>query len=180
VIETARLTLRGWEERDVMPFAAMCADPEVMAHLGGPQARDEVEAAIARQRASQARDGHCFWAIERREDGALLGFCGLRLGGHPATPASDELEIGWRLRRDAWGQGYAREAAEASLAWGWANTGRARIAAWTIPPNRASWTLMERLGMVRRPDLDFAHPAFPADHPLSAHIVYAAERPATA
>jgi RimJ/RimL family protein N-acetyltransferase len=177
MIDTARLILRGWREGDVAPFAAMCADPEVMAHLGGPQPLVEVEAAVARQQAMQAARGHCFWVIERREDGELLGFCGLRASGYPNTPVSDELEIGWRLRRDAWGLGYAREAADAALAWGWANTDRARITAWTIPPNRASWTLMERLGMARRPDLDFAHPAFPADHPLSAHIVYAAERP---
>lgn len=177
MIETERLTLRGWRDADVAPFAAMCADPEVMAHLGGPQSLTEVEAAVARQRDFQDRIGHCFWAVERREDGALLGFCGVRPGGHPGTAVADELEIGWRLRRDAWGRGYAREAAEASLEWGWAHTDRARITAWTIPPNRASWTLMERLGMARRPDLDFAHPAFPADHPLSAHIVYAAERP---
>lgn len=178
MIETGRLLLRGWRDADIAPFAAMCADPEVMAHLGGPQPLADVEAAIARQRGLEARHGCCFWAIERREDGALLGFCGLRPGGHPGTPVTDELEIGWRLRRDAWSQGYAREAAEASLAWGWANTDRARITAWTIPPNRASWTLMERLGMVRRADLDFAHPDFPPGHPLSAHIVYAAERPA--
>ncbi|MDO6416511.1 GNAT family N-acetyltransferase [Sphingomonas sp. BIUV-7] len=177
MIETERLILRDWRDADTAPFATMCADPEVMAHLGGPQPRADVEAAIARQRDMQARCGHCFWAIERREDGALLGFCGLREGGHPATPVIDELEIGWRLRRDAWGQSYAREAAGASLVWGWANTPRSRILAWTVPANVASWTLMARLGMVHRADLDFAHPAFPADHPLSAHIVYAAERP---
>ncbi|QJU56821.1 GNAT family N-acetyltransferase [Sphingomonas sp. AP4-R1] len=176
MIETERLILRGWRDADIAPFAAMCADPEVMAHLGGPQSLAEVEAAVARQRDFKERLGHCFWAIARREDGAFLGFCGIKPGGHPGTPVSDELEIGWRLRRDAWGRGYAREAAEAALAWGWAHTDRPRIAAWTIPPNRASWTLMERLGMARRPDLDFAHPSFPADHPLSAHIVYAAER----
>ncbi|PZU11504.1 GNAT family N-acetyltransferase [Sphingomonas sp.] len=163
MIETGRLILRGWRDGDIAPFAAMCADGEVMAHLGGPQSLAEVEAAIARQRDFQDRIGHCFWAIERRDDGAFLGFCGVRPGGHAGTPVVDELEIGWRLRRDAWG---------------WAHTAHARILAWTVPANRASWTLMGRLGMRHRPDLDFAHPAFPADHPLSAHIVYAAERPA--
>ena len=177
MIETERLTLRGWGDADIAPFAALCADPEVMQHLGGPQPLAEVEAAIARQRDAQARTGHCFWAIERKADAALLGFCGLRIGGHPGTPVVDELEIGWRLRRDAWGLGYAREAAGASFAWGWANTARPRITAWTVPANRASWTLMARLGMAHCPELDFAHPGFAAGHPLSAHIVYAAERP---
>ncbi len=86
--------------------------------------------------------------------------------------STDEVEIGWRLRHDAWGQGYAREAAEATLAWGQA-AGRPRIIAMTVAANTRSWGLMERLGMLRRPDLDFAHPALAADDPLCAHIVYA-------
>lgn len=178
MIETARLTLREWRDDDVPSFAAMCADPEVMRHLGGAQTREAVEAAIARQRRMQDEHGHCFWPIERRSDGALLGFCGLRLGGVPGTPVEGELEIGWRLRREAWSQGYAREAAAAALAWGWAHTDRPRIAAWTVPANVASWTLMERLGMTRRADLDFAHPAFAPGHLLSAHVVHALDRPA--
>lgn len=51
-----------------------------------------------------------------------------------------------------------------------------RIVAITVPANRRSWGLMERLGMIRRPDLDFAHPSFPPDHPLSRHVSYVAER----
>lgn len=108
----------------------------------------------------------------------MLGFCGLRRGGHAGTAVPDELEIGWRLRREAWGQGYAREAALASLDWGWANRDASRIAAWTVAANTASWGLMERIGMVRRPELDFDHPRFPAGHPLCRHIVYAIGRPA--
>lgn len=177
MIETERLTLRAWRDEDVAPFAAICTDVEVMRHLGGPMPRGDVEAALTRQRTAQEATGHCFWAVERRDDRALLGFCGVRDGGHAGTPVPDELEIGWRLRRDAWGQGYAREAAEASLGWTWDNVDRRRIAAWTIPANRASWTLMERLGMERRPDLDFGHPLFEAGHPLHRHITYVIERP---
>lgn len=180
MIETARLTLRPWVEADVEPFAAMCADAAVMAHLGGPQDTAAARVAIERQQAAQAATGHCFWAIERRADAALLGFCGLRRGGHAGTPVPDELEIGWRLRRDAWGRGYACEAASASLAWGWTHTLRDRITAWTIPANRASWGLMIRLGMSPRPDLDFDHPLFPDGHPLRRHVTYVADRPAAA
>lgn len=178
MIETGRLILRGWRDADLAPFAQICADPEVMRHLGGPQSSDEVAAAVGRQRAAEAARGHCFWAVERREDGALLGFCGLSRGVLPGTAVHDALEIGWRLRRDAWGRGFAREAAEAALSWGWAHPGIDRIAAWTVAENRASWGLMRRLGMTRRPELDFAHPAFPVEHPLSAHIVYTLDRPA--
>lgn len=177
MIATERLILRDWRDDDLDPFAAMCADPEVMRHLDGVIDRDAAAETIARQRHFIARDGRGFWAIERRADGALLGFCGLRTGGHPGTPVNDELEIGWRLRRDAWGQGYAREAAQASIDHGWATTERERIAAWTVAANTASWGLMLRLGMRPRPDMDFDHPRFADGHPLRRHLVYAIERP---
>lgn len=173
---TDRLVLRAWRDADRAPFAAMGRDPQVMRHLGGVIDRDASDAAVDRQIAGEARDGHCFWAIERLADGAFLGFCGIRIGGHAGTPVTAEHEIGWRLRREAWRQGYAREAATACLAWTWANTDAPRVAAWTVPANTASWGLMRRLGMVERPDLSFAHPAFDAGHPLSRHVVYTIDR----
>ena len=177
VIETERLILRPWREADREPFAAMGRDPDVMRHLGGRVDREASDAAVDRQMACQAEQGQCFWALERRADGIFLGFCGLRRGGQPGTPVADALEIGWRLARDAWGRGYAREAAEASIAWGWARQEAPRISAWTVPANTASWGLMIRLGMNHRPMLDFDHPAFPPGHPLSRHVVYAIDRP---
>lgn len=177
MIETSRLLLRPWQNRDREPFAAMGRDPEVMAHLDGVIDRAASDALIDRLAAEAAEHGTTMWAVERKADGAFLGFCGLRRGGHPGTAVPDELEIGWRLRRDAWGQGYAREAAEASLAWGWANRVDARIAAWTVAANTASWGLMLRLGMTHRPELDFDHPRFEDGHPLRRHIVYTIARP---
>ena len=177
-IETERLILREWREGDRPAFAAISRDPEVMRHLDGPIDPATSDAMIDRQIAGQAAEGHCFWAVERRDDARLLGYCGLRTGGHPGTGVADELEIGWRIAHAAWGQGYAREAATASLTWGFARGDRARIAAWTVPANTASWGLMRRLGMTARPDLDFAHPKFAAGHPLSRHIVYVIERSA--
>jgi RimJ/RimL family protein N-acetyltransferase len=176
MIETARLVLRNWREDDREAFAAISADPQVMEHLGGPVDRAGSDAALARLSVPTPQ-GCCFWALERKADAALIGFCGLRRGGHAGTPVVDELEIGWRLARHAWGQGYAREAAEAALGWGWDNTDDRRITAWTVPANRPSWGLMLRLGMTHRPDLDFDHPGFAPDHPLSRHVVYAIERP---
>lgn len=178
MIETERLLLRQWRDDDLNPFAAMSADAEVMAHLNGVVDRAEAKAVLDRQRGFIERDGHGFWAIERKHDGAFLGFCGLRIGGHPGTPVAEELEIGWRLARFHWGQGYAREAAEASVNHGWANTTRSRIAAWTVPANTASWGLMVRLEMRARPEMDFDHPLFAPGHPLRRHIVYTIDRPA--
>lgn len=178
MIETDRLILRNWRDDDRAPFAAMSADAEVMAHLDGVIDRSASDAIIDRLREEEQAQGHTFWAIERKADGSFLGFCGLRRGGHPGTAVEDELEIGWRLARFAWNQGYAREAAEASLGWGWANRPDPRIAAWTVAANKPSWGLMLRIGMVHRPELDFDHPRFACDHPLSRHIVYTIARPA--
>jgi RimJ/RimL family protein N-acetyltransferase len=176
-IETERLILREWRESDRDQFLAMCNSPVVMEHLGGPTTPEEIDAGIARIRECQREHGHCFWAIERGRDGAFLGFCGLKRANEPGLSIEGEVEIGWRLREDAWGQGYAREAAEAALAWGWANLDVSRIVAITVPANRRSRGLMQRIGMTRRGDLDFTHPQFAADHPLSRHVTYAIERP---
>jgi len=177
VIQTDRLILRDWRADDTAPFNVMCRDPAVMEHLGPLQTLAETGAAITRLAAIQAQHGHTFWAIERRDDGQFLGFCGLKIAPEHIPGIEGAIEIGWRLRRDAWGKGYAREAAQASLGWGWANLPVDRIIAITTPANARSWGLMLRLGMVRRHDLDFAHPALAADDPLSAHVTYEIVRP---
>jgi RimJ/RimL family protein N-acetyltransferase len=174
MIQTERLILREWRDEDHAPFAAMGRSQAVMKHLGDLMGDEQVAAAIARQRGFQVTYGHCFWAIERVQDGAFLGFCGLKPG--TVGPIEGEIEIGWRLREDAWGQGYAREAAQASLAWGWGNLDTPKIMAITTPANVASWGLMIRLGMVRRSDLDFGHPQFVSGHPLFEHVTYEIER----
>jgi len=176
-LPTERLMLRGWREADIAPLHAICTDPAVMTYLGPLQTRDEVAGSITRQNDVLARHGHCFWAIERRADGAMLGFCGIKPGPE-GTPLHGLLEIGWRLSADAWGLGYAREAAQASLDWAFANLADPRVWAMTVLANERSRGLMTRLGMARHPDLDFDHPALPADSPLRPHIVYSIARPA--
>ena len=93
------------------------------------------------------------------------------------TPVDGLLETGWRVARPLWGQGIAREAAEAVFAWAWAHGDDAAITAWTNPGNTRSWGLMERLGMRRRPDLAFHHPRYAVDDPNGAMLVYAIDRP---
>lgn len=177
MIETERLILRPWREADKPGFHELVNTPAMMAHFGGPTTRARHDLIIDRQMALQARDGHCMWAVEMRGTGELAGVCGVRIGGHEGTTMTDELEIGWRIGERWWGQGIAREAAQASIAWGWANTPRSRVAAWTVIGNMPSWGLMERIGMRRRADLDFHHPEFAPDDPFGAMIVYTIERP---
>jgi RimJ/RimL family protein N-acetyltransferase len=174
-IETGRLILRSWRDGDGPEFARVTNTPEVMEHLGGLDDPAKLAATAQRLAAIEQEHGFTFWAMERKEDRALLGFCGLKPGN--VVPLIGEVEIGWRLRHDAWGQGYASEAAEASLAWGWENRGMPRILAITVPANTRSRALMVRLGMERREQMDFDHPHFPPGHPLRAHITHVAERP---
>lgn len=176
IAETERLRLRTWHPADRSEYARHCNTPEGTRFLGGPQSDEHMAAAFERIDGYQRDTGHTFWVVERKSDSAFLGFCGLKLV-KDAIPIQGEVEIGWRLRPDAWGKGYAREAALAALDWAWANLDVPRIVSMTTPANEPSWGLMERLGMTRRPDLDFEHPALGPDHPLSAHIVYVIDRP---
>lgn len=175
MIETERLILRGWRDEDGPEFVRVTNTPAVMEHLGGVEDPARLITSVGRQQAMQADHGHCFWIVERKSDSALLGFCGLKIGN--VGTIDGEIEIGWRLREDAWRQGYAKEAAQASLAWGWRHLTEPRIVAITVAENRSSWGLMERLGMTRRTDMDFGHPLFAEDHPLHRHIVYVIDRP---
>lgn len=175
MIETERLILRGWRDSDRAPFHAMSQDERVMATLGPLLWRDESDALIDRLQRILDANGFTFWALERKADGAFLGFCGLKPGAEE-TPIEGEIEIGWRLAHEYWGQGYAREAAQASLDWGWANLDVASIAAITSVDNARSWGLMERLGMARAPQDDFDHPK--AIERLRPHITYRIARDA--
>jgi len=171
VIDTERLTLRRWQERDRPILYRHCADPEVMRYFPALLTPAEVDAAIERQNGFFATHGYCFWVVEARASGEMIGFCGLKPGAE-GTPLEGSVEIGWRFGKEHWGQGFAREAAEASLAWGFGNLDVPRIGAITGPANTRSWGLMERIGMTRSLHEDFDHPAVPDDSPLKRHITY--------
>lgn len=159
---TQRLILRSWRDGDTDAFEAACNTPAVTRYLGGLQTRDQIEAAAARIRQCEADHGFCFWAVERQADGAFLGFCGLKRMNAAGAPEvmQGRPEIGWRLREDAWGQGYAKEAAAAALGLAFGRFGLDQVYAITLAGNAASWGLMKRLGMTARPDLDFDMPGY--------------------
>jgi len=170
MIETGRLVLRNWTEADIEPFLRHTNTPQVMRWLGGVAEAGEAGARIReRIMAWQEERGFIFWVVERKADGALLGFCGLKIADTPGSPVEGSHEIGWRLREDAWGQGYAKEGAIAALDFAFDRIGAERVIALTCVQNEPSWGLMERLGMTRRPALDYDDPRFPALNPT---IVY--------
>lgn len=176
VIETARLRLRSWRAEDLDPFAEMCADPAVMATLGPLMSRDETAALIARIDAIEQANGYTAWALERRSDGRFLGWCGLIPGTF--WPIEGRTEIGWRLASDCWGKGYVTEAARAAVDWFFAKLPDPALWAITSTGNLRSRAVMERLGMVHRPELDFDHPKIAPGEALLRHVTYELPREA--
>ncbi|MGZ8312045.1 MAG: GNAT family N-acetyltransferase [Allosphingosinicella sp.] len=176
MIETERLRLRDWRDEDVEPFIRHTNTPAVMQWLGGVQTDDQLRRTIEERLMRWQRErGFTFWVVERKADEELLGFCGLKIADTEGSPIAGEVEIGWRLREDSWGQGYAKEAATASLDYAFDRLDPPQVIAITFPQNLASWGLMVRLGMTRRKDLDYDDPRFPELNPT---IVYSLAREA--
>lgn len=170
MIETERLVLRSWTEADIEPFLTHTNTPAVMQWLGGVNPPEKVRDIIRSHLMSwQEERGFTFWVIERKNDGELLGFCGLKLADDQNAPFKGEIEVGWRLREDAWGKGYAKEAAIASLDFAFDRLAAKRVLAITFRGNEASWGLMQRLGMKHCPELDYDDSRFPDLNPT---IVY--------
>lgn len=176
---TERLLLRRWRDDDLEPFAQMVADPEVMRYFPATQSREEAAALIERVHAHIAEHGFGLWALERRDSGAFIGFTGLGVVGFEApfcTPERPTIEIGWRLAREHWRQGFASEAARAALACAFGALRLPQVVAFTVPGNQASQAVMQRIGMQRDPADDFQHPNLPEGHPLRAHVLYRLSR----
>jgi RimJ/RimL family protein N-acetyltransferase len=175
VLRTRRLLLREWRDDDLDAFAVLSSDSDVMQHLLPLDGRAESDAMAARVRRHFAEHGFGFWAVELPGQAAFIGVIGLAVVGFTAhfTPA---VEIGWRLGRRYWGQGYAIEAAAAALDDGFGRLRLDEIVAFTVPANEPSWRLMHRLGMTRSEQDDFDHPRIPAGHPLRRHVLYRLDR----
>lgn len=174
-LTTARLLLRPWRDADREPFAALNSDPIVMEHLLAPLSRAESDAFVDRIDDRFATSGWGLWAVEVADGPDFIGYVGL----WPAdfvTPGT--VEVGWRLAKEAWGRGYAPEAAAEAVRMGFEEVGLEEIVSFTVPQNRSSWRVMEKIGLQRQRDRDFDHPRVDAvTHPhLVRHVFYAIDR----
>jgi ribosomal-protein-alanine N-acetyltransferase len=179
-LHTPRLTLREWRDADVNAFAAMFDDPPVMEFLPPAQDRAAIEAIVGRVRAHFTQHGFGWWAAElkapgNRTSGQFIGFIGLSHVPFQAhfTPA---VEVGWRLASAHWGQGYATEGAKAALAAGFTRLGLQEIVSFTVPANRRSWHVMQRIGMTHDDADDFDHPRLTEGDPLRRHVLHRISR----
>jgi RimJ/RimL family protein N-acetyltransferase len=145
ILTTARLRLEPFSETHLDGLHRMNTDPEVMRYLGGrPETRDETQAAIERVKARWAEWGYSWWSFLELDSGELVGAgCIQHLGRDKANP----LEIGWRLRRDRWGQGFASEAAQRMAAFAFDDLKAPLLCAVCHPDNAASARVMQRMGM---------------------------------
>jgi RimJ/RimL family protein N-acetyltransferase len=176
IAETERLRLRTWDFADRAEFNARLNTPAVMRWLGGVADEATSTAAFERIDAYQRDYGFTFWIVERRSDGALLGFCGLKRANAPGGEKfAGEIEVGWRLREDAWGQGYAKEAAIAALDLAFGRFAAPRVVAVTALGNLPSQKLMARLGLTRRAEMDFIDQRFAPDSDVNPQILFAIE-----
>jgi RimJ/RimL family protein N-acetyltransferase len=175
-MRTERLLMRRWLPGDRAPFAALNADPQVMAHFPTPLDRAASDAFADKIEAGFEANGFGLWVLERLDTAEFVGFTGLSVPkfSAPFTPA---VEVGWRLCRAAWGRGFATEAGRQAVAVGFGGYGLAEIVSFTATGNAASQAVMRRLGMRRDPAGDFDHPALPAGHPLRRHVLYRLGRP---
>jgi RimJ/RimL family protein N-acetyltransferase len=147
-LETERLVLRPWRDDDLDALTLINADPEVMRYIldGSVRDREQSAAGVRKMRDGWARDGYGMFAVQVRATGELIGQAGLAVPDFlPAVlPA---VEIGWRLARDAWGHGYATEAASAALRFGFVSGGLDRVISIRHPANERSARVMEKLGL---------------------------------
>ena len=174
-LRTSRLLLRPWRDADVAAYAELSADPAVMEFLRPVVEPGAAEAWAARVRAHWRQHGFGQWVVEIPGEASLIGVVGLTRVSYEAhfTPA---VEVAWRLARAQWGCGYATEAARAAVDYGFDTLGLTEIVAITVPANRRSRRVMERLGMSRAPEDDFDHPDVP-EGPLKRCVLYRLRRP---
>jgi RimJ/RimL family protein N-acetyltransferase len=168
-IHTERLWLRQWKQKDLKPFATMSLDEHVMEYFPSTLDTKESEAMALKCQGLIQERGWGFWAVELKANQQFIGFIGLHIPS-AALPFSPCVEVGWRLARPYWGQGYATEGAKASLHFGFSNLGLMEIVAFTSVLNTKSMNVMRKLGM-QRAEL-FNHPDISPDHRLFPHVLY--------
>lgn len=170
-MQTKRLLLRNWKKEDLISFQKLNADPRVMEHFPSPLSKEESDALAGKIMRELEKKSYGLWAVETLKDHHFIGFVGLHYQDFPA-PFTPCIEIGWRLSFDAWGKGYAFEAAKKVIEYAFETLQLKELVSFTAASNDRSIRLMERLGMTHDPKDDFEHPKIPQGHPLRNHVLY--------
>ncbi len=164
VLETDRLWLRRMNQDDVETLFVIFGDPITVAHFPVPWTRDEVVAGIERTLKRYRDDGYGLWMMVVKDTGEAVGDCGLV---RQLLPTGPEVEVGYHLRRDHWGRGYATEAAARCIAYAFSELRIERVISLIRPSNTPSRRVAERNGL--RPTFEVIWHDLP-------HLVYAISR----
>lgn len=170
-LRTERLILRPWRTSDLIPFAALNADPKVMEFYTHTLTWEESVTVAERIQREFAKRGYGFWAVEVPGIADFIGYIGLN-DWNKKKEFAPCIDIGWRLSSSHWGKGYAVEGAMQVLRYGFEVLHFSEIVSMATMGNHRSIRLMQRLGMKTDPQENFEHPTLPKGHPLSWHVLY--------
>ncbi|OEF30147.1 GNAT family N-acetyltransferase [Vibrio rumoiensis] len=169
-INTPRLLLRQWKDSDLAPFVQMSQDPDVMRFFPSTLNEEETTALMNKIVGLIDDNGWGFWAVEIKETKEFIGCVGLNKV-ELDIPCAPFIEVGWRINKPFWGQGYAPEAANAALEFAFTELNQQEVFAFTAKQNSPSRRVMHKIGMVNTRN-DFDHPKLPDDHILQRHCLY--------
>lgn len=177
IISTERLGLREWIDTDIIPFAALNADPEVMLYFPATLTYDQTVEMVNRIRLHFKNHGYGLFAVEKRETKEFIGFTGFSIPVFKSffTPC---IEIGWRFKKEEWNKGYATEAARSCITYGFEKLGLDKIVSFTAAINSRSENVMKRTGMKKAGE--FNHPKVDINSPLCRHLLYEIKKEAGA
>lgn len=171
-LQSARLVLRSWHTSDFLAFAKLNADSEVMRYFPKMLSRAESDALANSIQQQIAKNGWGLWAAALQETREFIGFIGLSEKPEDSgIPNAPMLEVGWRLARPFWGNGYAPEGAQLALRFAFGTLNVSEVYSFTALENRASRRVMEKIGMSNT-HKDFDHPDIATHHPLRRHCLY--------
>lgn len=172
-LETERLILRRWGERDRDLFHLINSDEQVMRFFPFRRNRKDSDRVMEIFNQLIAKNGICFAAIELKATGECLGMAGLHKVDLPEIFPQGTVEIGWRLAPEHWGNGYVTEAGIRLLDYGFNTLKMKEIVSFAVHNNAASIAVMRRLGMAADPASDYDHPSVPDTRSqLKRHVVY--------
>lgn len=149
LFKSERLGFRNWINEDLQEFSKLNADSEVMEHFPTLLSKNETAEFIQRLQLHYKKNGYNYFATEVLETGEFIGFIGLALQVYESdfNPATD---IGWRLKKSAWGKGFATEGAKRCLKYAFNELKLERVISTCTKNNSKSEKVMSKLGMVRK------------------------------
>jgi len=174
MLQTERLILRPWIDDDLAAFAKISEDPEVMEFYPKPLTHEEGLSMGVRIQTLISDRGWGFWAVELASQKKFIGFVGLHIP-KDSLPCSPCVEIGWRLAKEHWGQGYATEAAKESLRYAFTVLNLTEVVSFTTLTNLPSQAVMQKIGMSNTGN-NFMHPEIDLAHPQCEHVLYKISR----